>query len=261
VPPAAGAPRTAARASGDRGGGGARPGARGDLPVPGGRVAGRHQHPSRAGRRAGERTVRRRLAATGAAALAVVVALGSVAVLLSRDALPGGALYEVKRVAETAGLAVTLHDGTRARRSLELATTRLGEIEQLVAADPDGAAGPGGPDPALLRAAIREFEALTGEGSRAVLGGGQAAGPGAAELGAWAAEQAGRLSALRPALPPGALGEADLSAILLERVVERTAALAGRASCASVISGAVDDLGPLPARGSCRPRLEPAGPG
>lgn len=207
-------------------------------------------------RRPGDRSLRRRTTLVSAAAVVMMIVLGTAGVLGSRDALPGDALYGVKRAAESAGLALTFDDAARAHRHLELASLRLAEMEQLAARSPQSAV-----DAELFTAAIEEFDAATGQGSRMLLaaedGGGVAV---LDELRAWAVEQSARLSDLRSALPAPAVLGADGSLKLLDRLQGRTMALEDRSSCREMTSGAVDDLGPLPAEGTCAPRpVNPAG--
>ncbi|MHA6785525.1 DUF5667 domain-containing protein [Pseudonocardia saturnea] len=223
--------------------------------------AGRHSLPSRPGSRSRSRSatrpattsLRRRFAVVGAAAMVALIALAAAGNFASRNALPGDALYAMKRIAENTGLALTFDDQERAQRHLELATTRLDEVEQLVSAPGSTTAA----DPALVESAMHEFDASTGEGSRMLLGADDA--PGAAALGdlrAWAVEQAARLSVLRSSLPDPAVAEADTSIALLDRLLGRTEALEARSSCSEVTSSTVDDLGRLPAEGTCSPRAQ-----
>jgi hypothetical protein len=193
---------------------------------------------------------RRRAAIVGAAALVMMVALASTSVFLSRDALPGDALYGVKRVAEEVGLALTFDEEARAQRQLELAALRLDEVSQLVARNEQAAA-----DANLLAQTIQEFGTATSEGSRTLLANEQVvAGGGIGDLQAWAAAQAARLAALRSELPQPVVASADSSIALLDQVLGRTEALQARADCSEIISGIVDGLGPLPAEGLCAPR-------
>lgn len=198
----------------------------------------------------------RRLTVIGATALVAAIAVAC-GVLASRDTLPGDPLYGVKRAAEAAGGVFAADDGTRARRDLHLATTRLDEIERM-ARDPT--------DPALLPAAIHDLDTAAVSGSRLALSrpddgdtaaadGNEAGGPHAAvDLAAWAAAQTARLATLRPTLPQSAYPAVDDALRLLERVHRRAAAVAARLGCAQVVSGTVDDLGPLPADEPCAPR-------
>jgi hypothetical protein len=217
---------------------------------------GRHSRPDRPAGRAGNAypigAAGRRFTLVGSAALVLALALAGAGILVSRDALPGEGLYGVKRVAEQAGLALTFDEASKARRHLDLASTRLGEVEQLVAADP----AVGSQDPQLVTEAIRQFDDSAGEGARIMLAGENNADNSGArdELRSWAAEQSTRLAGLQPVLPAGAGAEDALQ--LLNRVVGRTAALQQQDACATP-PNSVDDLGPVP---SCQPTgVEAAG--
>jgi hypothetical protein len=74
---------------------------------------------------------RTRLVAAAAGAALAVGCLGGLAVL-SRNALPGDALYGVKRTVEGMQLSLTWSDEAKGRRELALADTRLGEVEDLL---------------------------------------------------------------------------------------------------------------------------------
>lgn len=237
--------------------GGERPERPGETgPTRPGRRSGRHQMPSRPAARGkgargpGARGLRRRAAVVGTAAAVLMVALTGLGVFASRDALPGDSLYEIKRIAESAGLALTFDDEAKARRHLELAAVRLNEMEQLLIREQAA-----GADPQLFRSVIREFDLAASQGSRMLLGDEAREEP--AELGdlrSWATEQAARLAALRSALPVPVVSDADGSIALLDRLLGRTEALQLRAPCSEQASGSVDDLGPLPADGVCAPR-------
>jgi hypothetical protein len=176
--------------------------------------------------------------------MVLALALAGAGILASRDALPGDGLYTVKRVSESAGLALTFDEMSRAQRHLDLASTRLGEVEQLVATDPEVTTE----DPELVTSAIQEFDDSTGEGARILLTDEDAGNAKARDdLRSWAAEQSARLTQLQPALPAGAETEDALA--LLSRVAGRSAALQGQTACTTPPDG-VDDLGPVP---SCEP--------
>ncbi|MBW0117702.1 DUF5667 domain-containing protein [Pseudonocardia abyssalis] len=224
---------------------------------------GRHSMPTRPGSRGRSRAadrppargLRRRFAFVGAVAMVALVAITTAGNFASRNALPGDALYGVKRASEDTGLAFTFDDTERAQQYLALATTRLDEVEQLVRLG----AGATSADPALVENAMRDFDLSTGEGSRMLLGAEDAAGaPALGDLRTWAAEQAARLSVLRSSLPETAVPEADSSLALLDRLVGRTEALEARSSCSEVTSNTVDDLGRLPAEGTCSPQAQVA---
>lgn len=219
---------------------------------------GRHVPAGRPGRRSDAAGPRRmalhhRAILVAAAALLVIVATAG-GVLASRDALPGDPLYGMKRAAESVGDALTLGDTARAERKLDSATTRLDEVQTLVTR------GPATPDTQLLQSAIQDFDSSTGAGSRSLLTSQDAGGPtGLSHLQTWASDQVARFSTLRTALPSDARSDVDGSITLLDRLVARTEALAARSSCTDLTSGTVDDLGPLPATGTCTPVAVPTG--
>lgn len=216
---------------------------------------GRHTMPSRPGRFAGSRrperpSLRRRAMLVGAAAMVFMVTLAGGGIFASRNALPGDSLYGVKRAAESAGIALVFDDAAKARRHLELASNRLDEIERMA-----HAGGPASADPALYRSAIQDFDTATGAGSRILLANTDTTGPAAlGDLKSWAATQAARLSSVRSDLPAPAAAGADDSIELLDRLRGRAEALESRSDCTEVTSGAVDDLGSLPAEGTCAPK-------
>ena len=115
----------------------------------------------------------------------------------------------------------------------------------------------GATNPAAYTAAFQEFEAATRAGTRQVLAG-EDPDRSAADLARWATQQTTRVSALRATLPAGQ-SDADDALRLLDRVHDRAVAVAARSGCGQVTSSASDDLGPLPAEGSCAARPATAG--
>jgi hypothetical protein len=178
----------------------------------------RHSLTGRVGRskRSAPPGLRGRVVFVGAAAAATLLALASGGVLVSNDALPGDTLYPVKRVAESAGVALTFDDASRARRHLEIAATRLSEVEQL--AHNSQAA----PAPEVFTSAMDDFDTATNEGSQLLLSAAEKdkGGTAADDLHKWAAVQSDRLTELEPELPAGA--DANTSKELLERLLGQT---------------------------------------
>jgi hypothetical protein len=224
-----------------------------------GRHSARHSTPSRpagrprASRMDAARGLRRRAVLVGSAAMVMLLAIAGGGIFASRNALPGDNLYALKRVAESADLVLTFDEAAKARRHLDIASTRLDEVEQMIGRNPQTPVGP-----QLVASAIQEFDTATGEGSRILLttdGTDDQAAIG--DLRTWAAAEAERLNSLRPELPVPAAADADGAIQLLDRLLGRTEALTARSSCSEVTSGN-DDLGPLPAEGVCAPR--PADP-
>jgi Domain of unknown function (DUF5667) len=211
----------------------------------------RHALPSRPSARpaAVAASMRRRVMVVGAAALLAVIAIAGGGVFASRGSLPGDPLYGIKRAAEAAGGIFAGGNASKAQRDLDLASTRLDEIEEMVHESAD---------PELISSAIQDFDDATTSGSRLVLSGDDAEHT-YADLATWSTRAAARLSALRSSLPASTQSAADDSLRLLNRVHQRATALAARSSCSQVTSGAVDDLGPLPATGACVARTATGG--
>jgi hypothetical protein len=179
-----------------------------------------------AGKRPAAPSLRRRALLVGSAAMVAMLAIAGGGIFASQGALPGDNLYAVKRAAESAGLALAFDDASRAQRQLEIAATRLSEVERLSALEPAAA-----PPPEVFTAAMDEFDAATDEGSRLLLesAGSDASSTARDELRTWASEQSERLSEIQPALPAAA--EADESIQLLERLLGRTGSADGSSSC------------------------------
>lgn len=195
---------------------------------------------------------RGRLVVAAAAAMCLLMSLSGMSLLLSRDAVPGDALYAFKRSAESAELGLTFGDERRALKHLEFAGARVSEIEVL--ADEADAAGTWAAEEEKFLSALDDFEEDTAAGTRLATGVAAAGRTGIlAPLRGWAEQQEARLSAVRGALPLPAGTRLDSALELLDNVIARVAALERRADCATITSGARDELGLLPARDACRP--------
>ncbi|MBA3743619.1 MAG: hypothetical protein H0X00_12000 [Sporichthya sp.] len=88
---------------------------------------------------------RRRLVAASAV-LAITTGSGAGLAIASGGALPGDRLYEVKLAIENMRLALAPNDVAKAERYLAIASTRLSEIKEMLASNPNAAA-----DPALVQ--------------------------------------------------------------------------------------------------------------
>jgi hypothetical protein len=191
---------------------------------------------------------RGRFAIALVAALALVLALGGMSLLLSRDALPGDALYGVKRTAEAASLGLTFGDESKALKHLEFANARVGEMETLAQRHPDPADAPVGG----YLTALTDFDTDATQASRQLIA---LATRGEVQqlesLRAWMAQQSARLAALGPRLPGSVQDRTATSRRLLDKIAERSTILLGRADCYQITTGSSDDIGALPASGLC----------
>lgn len=190
-----------------------------------------------------------RFTAVMTAATAVLSAVAGLALVLSAGALPGEALYDLKRAREAAVLQFTFNEETRALKHLEYAELRLAELARLV--------HDGEQQRDNYAIALSDFEEEAAAGTSGLTAvatstGGRQLDP----LREWAREQAAKLDRMRPALPrPPSVSQA-----LLSRIERRATALAARMHCPQITSGDFDDIGALPATGSCtEPPTDPSG--
>ncbi|GAA4658986.1 MULTISPECIES: DUF5667 domain-containing protein [Amycolatopsis] len=190
---------------------------------------------------------RRILAEVLAAAVALVVALGGIGLLLSRNALPGDPLYGVKRAGESAELGLAFGDSAKAQKHLEFAANRLDELKALAGAD-------AGADAGAYRAAFTDFqyEAKLGTAVLTQLAT-QGSGQQLDQLRTWSRDQRGKLDAVESAVPSAALPQFTSSAELLDRIEARAQTLLARLDCFRITTGQLDDLGAVPESGSCAP--------
>jgi hypothetical protein len=179
-----------------------------------------------------------------AAAVALVLALGGLTLLLSKDALPGDPLYGIKRAGESAALGLTFDEKDKANKHLEFATNRVGELDELTRqASPTEAYFTGLADfESDLRAGVSQLTAVvTDEGGQARL----------TELRTWARQQSERLGLQIERAPTEARDKFTSARVLLEKVQARTTDLGSRLVCYTITTGSSDELGAVPAAGDC----------
>jgi hypothetical protein len=194
---------------------------------------------------------RGRLAIASLALLALVGSLTGMSVLLSRDALPGDALYGIKRTAEAASLGLTFGDEPKALKHLEFAAARVTEIETLARRYPDPADAPVGG----YLTALTDFDNDATAGSRQLISLATSTNGGQLQsLRDWSAQQAHRLGRVAPQLPAAARSRETVSRALLDHITARADALVARMDCFQTTSGSFDDIGALPATGTCEKR-------
>jgi hypothetical protein len=210
----------------------------------------------KAHRRRGAGGVHARLLGAAAAALCLLLSLSGMSLVLARDALPGDALYGVKRSAESAELGFTFGDQSRGFKLLQFATARVDEIEALAAR----AGGTPSAEAGRFLTALQAFDTDATAGARLLIesvtnatNATEDTGDQLAALSDWAVQQKQRLAAARPAMPSRAESRADASMELLQKVADRAGALQQRLPCQNVTSGGSDEMGPTPATGACAP--------
>ncbi len=184
------------------------------------------------------------IANLSAAAVALVLALGGITLLLSRDALPGDPLYGIKRAGESTALGLTFDEQDKAKKHLEFATNRVGELDELTRQGAStGAYFTGLADfETDLRAGVSQLTAIvTDQGGQTRL----------AELSSWARQQSDRLGIQVGNAPAEARDKFAAARVLLDKVQARTTDLGSRLVCYTITTGSSDDLGALPAAGDC----------
>lgn len=201
-----------------------------------------------------QRPTSRRRAHAGilaAATAAGFVGFGLLGIQLSQDALPGDFLYNIKRTGEDLSLDLTFTDSARAFKHLELASTRVRELEALVARY-DAAGDGSSADPAVYRSLLNDLDKEASQGSQAVtLLATQSDGAALRVLAGWAAEHTERMNAIKAGIPSDVVGRFEASVDLLEQIGRRAGALTDRMSCYQITSGTIDQLGVQPADVPC----------
>lgn len=189
---------------------------------------------------------RARFAIAAVAVLALVGSLAGMSLLLSRDALPGDALYGFKRTAEAASLGLTFGDESKALKHLDFASARISEIETLTRRYPDPADAPTG----AYLTALTDFDNDAAAGSRQLIAlATRSDGSQLELLGTWARQHQARL--IEVVLPPAVRARESASVELLGLIAGRARALLDRMDCYQITSGSFDEVGALPATGRC----------
>ncbi|MBA2472702.1 MAG: hypothetical protein H0V41_10855 [Pseudonocardiales bacterium] len=195
---------------------------------------------------------RGRVVVAAAAALCLTMSLSGMSVLLSRDAVPGDALYTFKRTAESAELGLTFGDQPKALKHLEFAGDRVNEIE--IMANQADSAGTWSAGQGKFVRALDDFDSDATAGARLLTGLALHGQPSSLlALRTWAEQQKTRLAVVRAALPTPISSRLDSTLALLDRVVARASGLSNRSNCVTITSGVRDELGLLPAKDACKP--------
>lgn len=189
--------------------------------------------------------------ALAAATAAGFVGFGLLGVQLSQNALPGDFLYDIKRTGEDLSLDLTFTDDARAFKHLEQASTRVRELEALVARFDDAGDG-GSAEPAVYWSLLNDLDKAASQGSQGVtLLGTQSDGSALRVLKSWAVEHAGRMNTIKAGIPSDVIAKFEASVDLLDQIGRRADALTGRMICHQITSGTVDQIGAQPADAPC----------
>ncbi|MFF0148230.1 hypothetical protein ATK36_2857 [Amycolatopsis sulphurea] len=193
---------------------------------------------------------RPRVAELVAAGIVVLLGLAGLTLLLSRDALPGDTLYQLKRAGEATALGLTFDQAGKAGKHLEFAADRLAELARLSDASPT-----------VYQSVLTDFGSHVQAGTREItaLATQRSDEPRLAELASWAQAESRQLAIEQARAPAAAQKDFAGAHGLLAQVRERTTALGSRLSCYLITTGRTDELGLLPATGPCTPQPEPSG--
>ncbi|MFN2561991.1 MAG: DUF5667 domain-containing protein [Jatrophihabitans sp.] len=183
---------------------------------------------------------------------AFVVLLGG-AVYMSRKALPGDALYGLKRASERVELATAGSATEKAKDHLDFAATRAREVQALLSrasARSDAAAPKLDPDTARLVASALGSADADVTAASVLLGKQAVSKKSTAPLSTmtkWAPGQLDRLRDIAALMPSGALqSRTESSANLVAAALTRAETLAPKVDCSCLRSTGVDSLGPVP---------------
>ncbi|WP_433010833.1 DUF5667 domain-containing protein [Kribbella sp. CA-294648] len=156
-----------------------------------------------------------RLVASTAALVLLGGGIGSAAA--AQQAMPGDALYGMKRSIENVSTNVSVGDDSRGRRDLEHANTRLSEIRKLVA---------NGGDVATINGTLADFTAQSRQGITRLVASYQQTGDPAAITAVTAFITSARqaIGELAPKLPPESLKPAVEALASLEDMAQRASA-------------------------------------
>jgi hypothetical protein len=198
------------------------------------------------------------------AAVAVTALAGLVAV--SSGAQPGDPLYGLKRGTEQTQLALA-SDSSRGQTLLDFASTRVHELDHLLAegttalpaaggSGDDGAVLAAGASPELVIETLKTMDAQTTEGaSWLTTQAAQTRSPSSLDfLSQWSAQQSADLSALVPEVPSGARDAMGNSLALLTEISARDTSLQAALACpAGPATSGTDALGPVPVACGAQP--------
>jgi hypothetical protein len=201
------------------------------------------------------------------AIVAVFALLLGGAVFISKRALPGDALYSLKRANETVQLSLADGPTAKSKAYLNFAGERADEVAALLkrASALAAASGPTAGGISAHTASLVDSTLSSGDddvrNAARLLGDAAVAGASGSPLSimtTWAPGQVTKLQAIVGKLPAGPVRDhAAASAQLVGNAVLRAQQLTGMISCTCLKSASSDDLGPLPCQPCMSPRSSP----
>ncbi|MDP9092911.1 MAG: DUF5667 domain-containing protein [Actinomycetota bacterium] len=201
-----------------------------------------------------------RTAVVATALVAIFAMLLGSAVYISKRALPGDALYSLKRANETVQLSLADGATAKSRAYLDFASERADEVLALLKRSSALAGAPGPSAAGSVSARTASLVSTTLDSAdadarnAAQLLGSQAVNSSSASslamMTQWAPGQISKLQAIAAQLPAGSLHDrATASAQLVMSAQSRASQLTGLAGCTCLRSAPTDELGPQP----CQP--------
>jgi hypothetical protein len=202
------------------------------------------------------------------AIVAVFALLLGSAVFISKHALPGDALYSLKRANETVQLSLADGPTAKSKAYLNFAGERADEVAALLKRATALAAAPGpsaGGGISAHTASLVDSTLSSGDddvrNAAQLLGSAAVNGTSTAPLSimtSWAPGQLSKLQSIVAKLPAGPLQDhASASAQRVSDAMVRAQQLTGMVNCSCLKSGAVDDLGPVPCQPCTSPQSSP----
>lgn len=198
---------------------------------------------------------------------AFLVVLGG-AVWMSQKALPGDALYGLKRASENVELQLASSPQDRAQDYLDFAATRVDEARALVgrtSAMGSGvnAGGISAHTASLITSTLASADSDVKNASQLL--GSQAVKTDSARplnaMTAWAPSQLQRLRELAAVLPNDSLRARTMTSThLVSAALHRAKTLAAKVNCGAAATSGSDDLGPVPASSCTTPSAKPVRP-
>jgi hypothetical protein len=209
------------------------------------------------------------------AVVAVCAVLLGAAVWMSKKALPGDALYSLKRANENVQLSLAGSDTAKGRKYLEFADNRADEVSALLArsmasadgAGPNAAGGVNAHTTHLVETTLDSMDSDVRNGSQLL--GDEAVRDGSAQslavMTGWAPHQITQLQSIAAQVGTGVLHDRVASSMhLTTKAFTRARALDGIVRCGCLGDMPADELGPVPCslcstpQAPARPTTKPA---